>query len=194
MSERGSRAHAGEGPGWFATLGGAAILVVLGFGVGLVAGAAWQEPKLVYQTISGQATDVPLGESARVVSEPPTRTAPAPERSPLGASAGEEPSRPQREVAAPPPSAAPAPALAPARRAGYAVQVGAFGSRAGAKQLVSELRAKGFSVYVIEDTGGSARFKVRVGPVDDRAEAAALAEKLRKEHRLPTWVVARGIR
>ncbi len=194
MSERGSRAHAGEGPGWFATLGGAAILVVLGFGVGLVAGAAWQEPKLVYETLSGRATEVPLGEPDRVASEAPTQGASPPDRRPLGASTREAPSPPQREVAAPPPGTAPAPALAPAHRTGYAVQVGAFGSRGGAKQLVTELRGKGFPVYVVEDTGGSARFKVRVGPVDDRTEAKALAEKLRKEHRLPTWVVARGVR
>jgi cell division septation protein DedD len=163
-----------EGPGWFATLGGAAILIVLGFGVGLVAGAAWEEPELVMDHFAGRTTEVPLAAGDRFEEAPPEAESPPP---PLGSASG---------------SPAPArPAVTASRKlqGGHAIQVGAFGDRSGAEALVRELEEAGFPVYVLEDTGGSARFKVRVGPVAERARADALAARLKREHRLPTWIL-----
>ena len=53
------------GPGWFATIGGGVLLVVVGFGVGLVAGAAFEEPDLVVGHLVGRTTGVPLPGSDR---------------------------------------------------------------------------------------------------------------------------------
>ncbi len=190
MSEKGKTREA-SGPGWFATLGGAAILVVLGFGVGLVAGAAWEEPDLVMDHFAGRTTEVPLVETdgfadAEAEPEPAAVDAGEPRRPrPLGS--------PRTEEAQRAPSSRPA--VTAARAAGgHAIQVGAFGDRKGAEALVAELRGRGFPVYVIEDTGGSARFKVRVGPVAERGQAEDLAERLKNEHRLPTWILSRDAR
>jgi len=180
VSENERRRKRDEGPGWFATLGGAAVLIVLGFGVGLVAGAAWDEPELVIDHFSGRTTPVPVGGS----DEPLRASQPPP--APLGGGAAPpvRAVRPER-----PPVAAPSP------RAGrHAIQVGAFGDRAAADSLAQELGKAGYEVYIIEDTGGSARFKVRVGPMAERAEAERLAARLKKDHRLPTWVLTRDPR
>ncbi len=183
MSEGERRRRQGEGPGWFATLGGAAVLIVLGFGVGLVAGAAWEEPDLVMDHFSGRTTAVPVEGEGAPSFDPPA------EPTPLGAppAEAEVPARtPER-----PQVAAPAP---PTRGGGHAVQVGAFGEREAAEGLARELRQAGFPVYVAEDTGGSARFKVRVGPLAEREEAEQLAARLKREHRLPTWLLSRDPR
>lgn len=180
MSEAERRRKRREGPGWFATLGGAAVLVVLGFGVGLVAGAAWDEPDLVIDHFSGRTTAVPVtGPRTPPRAEP---IAPAP--------LGSNEVRP-----APAPPAERPQVAAPSPRAGeYAIQVGAFGERESADRLTQELGKAGFPVYVVEETGGSTRFKVRVGPLAERGEAQRLAARLKKEHRLPTWVLTRDSR
>lgn len=77
---------------------------------------------------------------------------------------------------------------------GYSVQVGALADSAGAEQLASRLRKRGFSVYVAPSAEASAkRWRVRVGPVATREEAQALATRLEGE-KLPTWVLAEGPR
>ena len=59
-----------EGPGWLATLGGALVLVVLGFGVGLVAGAAFEEPDLVVDHLAGRTTEVALARGSEPREKP----------------------------------------------------------------------------------------------------------------------------
>ncbi len=155
------------GPGWIATLAGAALLIVAGFGVGLVAGTAFEEPDLVMEHLSGNMTDVALsGDSG--------------EREVVEGTASAAPAAPA-PVAAPPP---------PQRSGGFAVQVGAFGTRAAAGELSRQLDDLGLPSYVAEEEGG-ARFKVRVGPVSTREEATRIARQLKTEHRLPTWVLSR---
>ena len=177
MSEA-ARRKGTEGPGWIATLGGAAILVVLGFGVGLVAGAAWEEPDLVMDHFAGRTTEVPLLAEDGFGSEP----------APVEEVAKEAP---RRLLGSGEPAALEPVSSRPPSRGGHAIQVGAFGDRKGAESLVAELQKAGFDVYVLEDTGGSARFKVRVGPVAERAEAEKLAASLKQDHRLPTWILSR---
>lgn len=160
-----------EGVGWLATLAGAALLIVAGFGVGLVAGTVFEEPELVMEHLAGNTTEVPLAEapppeleggSHRLASSPPA--APAP-------------------VAAAPRSQSPRPG-------GFAIQVGAFASEASARELATELKRLGMPSYV-EDEPGGARYKVRVGPLETREEATRLARLLKTERRLPTWVFSR---
>jgi len=63
---------------------------------------------------------------------------------------------------------------------GWTVQLGSFASRANAERLVGELKAKGYAAFSTESgSGGRILYRVRVGPAEDHASAAALAAKLR---------------
>ena len=159
------------GPGWIATLAGALLLIVAGFGVGLVAGAAYEEPELVVDHPAGKTTEVPLPEKAPPRVREETRDA-ADAEARKGAS-------PTPAVSSPPPPA------------GFAVQVGAFATEHAADALAAELTKLGRPAYVADEGGNGARYKVRVGPIASRAEADALADRLKREQRLPTWVLAR---
>ncbi len=79
-------------------------------------------------------------------------------------------------------AADPAARASSAPRAGaFAVQVGSFGNRNNAERLVSELNSKGFPAYIGPATGGARPLvRVRVGPVQDRAEAAQLLDQLKR--------------
>jgi len=165
------------GPGWIATLAGALLLIVAGFGVGLVAGAAYEEPALVVDHLSGKTTELPLPAQA------------PPRVHELVKDAADTAKADAAQ------SAASAPAVSSAPPAGeFAVQVGAFATGAAADGLAAELGRLGHPAYVADEGGVGARFKVRVGPIASRAEADALADKLKREQRLPTWVLARGAR
>jgi cell division protein FtsN len=59
------------------------------------------------------------------------------------------------------------------------VQLGSFASRANAEKLERQLKGQGFSVYVVSGgSGASARYRVRIGPMADRAAAAQARLKL----------------
>jgi DedD protein len=84
------------------------------------------------------------------------------------------------EIAQPPPTS---PATAPSQAiAGHtwAVQLGSFVSRENADKLARQLRAQGFAVYVLPGgSGSSLRYRVRIGPMPDRAVAAQTVAKLK---------------
>jgi DedD protein len=66
------------------------------------------------------------------------------------------------------------------RSAGWAVQLGSFASRANADNLVHQLKAQGFAVYILSGgSGGATRHRVRVGPLGDREAAERTAAKLK---------------
>jgi DedD protein len=201
------------GPGWLATLLGGFVLVVLGFGLGLVVGAAREEPELVLRHFSGESKEVPAPEASPSPT-PPAASSPAGEPPPAAASAPSQPSkepgptpppaaggheranaptpestRPRAPAAAPPPVSSPPPS--PGQR--FSVQVGAFAESADAEKLADHLRRKGMHVFVIPATGPrDSRWRVRVGPIESRAEANRLAEQLKTSDKLPTWVLAEG--
>ncbi len=145
-----------SGPGWIATLGGALVLVVLGFGVGLVAGAAFEEPDLVVDHLAGRTTEValprqaPAREEAVQVAATRGEAAPArkglrplgaerPKSAPADASDAAESSSPQ-VAAAPPAERAPAakpkpkpePKAAPSAARAPAPAAGGFDIQVGA--------------------------------------------------------------
>ena len=191
MAARRNRQSEQAGPGWFSTLGGAAVLLVAGFVVGLLAGTAWEEPDLVMDHLAGRTTELPLA------AEVSAGRAEAPESEsvarPLGARAS-SPAASRSEVRVDLPSVSarpPAGRPAPPAPEGFSIQVGAFDDRGTARQLAGQLRAGGFSVYVHSDDGpGGVRFRVRVGPVPTREEATRLAGKLESGHQLPTWILS----
>ena len=144
------RSYSNKSNGWLATLAGAAVLVAVGFGVGLVAGTAYEEPELVAQHLAGQTTDVALGPvgggleeggqlDGDVAAAPPPRGPLAePEAvleappTPSGAGALDE-AREQALAPKPAPVAVQKPVVKPAAGgAGFSIQVGAFASESTA--------------------------------------------------------------
>jgi DedD protein len=101
-----------------------------------------------------------------------------------GASAAADPqsaalSAPLETAATPPTSFATAVKPAIAER-GWAVQLGSFASHANADKLARQLKAQGFSVYVLSGgSGPSLRYRVRIGPMADRGAATQAAAKLK---------------
>ena len=65
--------------------------------------------------------------------------------------------------------------------------MGAFADAVAARRLATRLRAAGLPGHVVEV--GSAPWRVRVGPYRTEAEARQVAERLRADRKLPTWVV-----
>jgi DedD protein len=87
-------------------------------------------------------------------------------------------------------SAAPSPT---SLRAAWAVQLGSFASRANADNLSRQLRAQGFAVYVLPGgSGGSARYRVRVGPLADRGSAEQTAARLKSIGHVSSLVAPAG--
>ena len=125
-------------------------------------------------TAAGPATDsapppvssapAPTPQDTPSVSEPPP-SAPAP--------ATQAPARP---VHTPGPMARPV--TPPPAGGGYVVQLGSFASEANAARLAQQVRAQGFTVAVSQSSSGRRLYRVRAGPVKDRAAASQLAQKL----------------
>jgi DedD protein len=156
--------------------------------------------------------ELPIGDAVpepeeQVLVPEPARPAPAGEAAATEAPATEvpaakAPATPDVPLAPPPPRVtakqpAPRPApeqpaatAAPANATAWAVQLGAFSSKAKAEQLVAELRERRFAAFVLEyRASGQVLYRVRVGPEQDRARAEEIAARLRKEGFEP--VVAR---
>jgi DedD protein len=101
-------------------------------------------------------------------------------------------SRPGARVSEP--AARPAVSAQPPAAAGqFSVQVGSFAESEGAERVAGELGAKGYPVYVTPAAvAGGGRWRVRVGPVSTRGEAERFAGRLKREEKLPTWVLSEG--
>ena len=71
----------------------------------------------------------------------------------------------------------------------WVVQVGSFGQSKSADALVAKLRLAGLSAFSekVTSANGTA-YKVRIGPELDREKAAALARKVKAEHKLDGFV------
>ncbi|HEY5658746.1 MAG TPA: SPOR domain-containing protein [Myxococcota bacterium] len=158
---------------WLATLASLGVLILVGFGVGVVAGILWEEPRLVLAHLTGGTTEITWTADSR------GRTA-APEP------AATEPAPPEPQE----PPAVELPAVAAAPRGRVAIQVGAFAESAAAEKLAKTLRDGGYAVYVTPGArSDTPRWRVRVGPFADRDEAERVATRLKSEQKLPTWVL-----
>ncbi len=204
-----ARRHRG-GRSWAWTLGMLVLIAIPGFGLGLIAGVAWEDPSLLGSHLLGGTTDVVIwsegavalpadpGESLPlpdVAAPAPMAPPPRPASAPQPARAA-KPSAPRQEPTAPvtrPPDATRLrpEVLSPGVPTGrFAVQVGAFGASSSAEKLAARLRTKGFDVYVSPGVAaGQARWRVRVGPSPTRDQAERAAARLKAEEQLPTWVL-----
>jgi len=72
----------------------------------------------------------------------------------------------------------------------YTVQVGAFPSKEGADQLYQNLKAKNYNPYIVNASGSSDYFKVRVGSFKDKKAAEKSAAALSKKTGLQNFVTA----
>ena len=76
----------------------------------------------------------------------------------------------------------------------FAIQVGSFSEREGAEQLVSELKNKGYDVYVYESWGKKAPIRlwksVRIGRFQDKKTAGVVLEQYKKKENNPGAYVA----
>jgi len=152
------------------------LLAIPGFALGLAAGIAWEEPGLLFGYLAGRGEDVLIRESGE-----PTRIARTPESQAPKA-------MPDVAAPAPPLTAKASPRKATKER--FAVQVGAFSDHGSAERLAEDLRKKGFDVYVSAGAKvGQARWRVRVGPFPNRKKAERAAGRLKKNEKLPTWVL-----
>jgi DedD protein len=71
----------------------------------------------------------------------------------------------------------------------WAAQIGSFSSRANAEKLEHRLKAQSFTAYIVASgSGRSLLYRVRVGPLPDRAATERVIARLRKEG-LPASVV-----
>jgi cell division septation protein DedD len=114
---------------------------------------------------SGAATTTAANPSASAppASSPPAATASAPV-----------------EIVQPTPTSLSTTAKAAIAGHTWAVQLGSFVSRENADKLARQLRAQGFGVYVLPGgSGSSLRYRVRIGPMPDRAAAAQSVAKLK---------------
>jgi DedD protein len=119
----------------------------------------------------GQEHEAAISTSAQAASRP-TEVATPPVR---------EVERPELRQESPKPKAEPRPVasvakLAQASSAGkgdWAVQIGSYSSQATADRLAADLRAKGFSAFVMPvKSGTNTLYRVRLGPMKDRENAA----------------------
>jgi len=116
--------------------------------------------------------------------------APPPASTGAGSSSTAAPASAAPTVTTPVETAVPSPISA---RANWAVQLGSFASRANADNLSRQLKAQGFSVYVLPGgSGASVRYRVRVGPLADRDAAERTAGKLKSIGHVSSLVAPAG--
>ena len=222
-------------------LGRLLILVVVGFGVGLLFGVVTEEPELLADHLRGESESIaldglsldraPLGTaeapvdtatdlgravpspvdaaSARKETTNLTResgttaeglpaVAAAPNPTPGGQSARQTPSSRSSSdaagtsVARSPTSpqgatGSPKPIAEIGAAKTWSIQVGAFSEEAAAAKLADGLRDR-YPVVVLPAGGNGGRWRVRVQPVLGEDRARELAERLKQDDRLPTWV------
>lgn len=89
---------------------------------------------------------------------------------------------------------APASALPANRAGGWAVQLGAFGSESDANKLRDRLHDLGFDGYVddVPSGKGGKLWRVRAGPVNERATAEQLKTRIAQKMKISGIVVTQG--
>ena len=220
MAEGTRRSKRASSPSWLASLMGAVFLISAGFMLGLVVGVVKEEPELVMGHLSGQSEEIRWSEqeaeqsmpdvSARgpfldEAEEPPVNRPWADDTIALDPpiaivaaaedweSRGYETPQPRLISSLPAPAKAAPKITRSVQSRGYSVQVGAFSESSAADRVLDDLRSKGFSVYITPSAGSrDGRWRVRVGPMDTRAEALEVAQQLKTQERLPTWVLSEG--
>jgi len=172
MGQRATTDDAGRVVGWIMTSLGFLFLLFAGFGVGLVVGFVMEEPTLVAGHIAGRTAVIDWGPE-RVLELDSESVSHGTNRGTLA------------PVGAGPPSAFDQISSGPGV---FSIQVGAFGDEQLATALAERLNSKGYPVEIVEPQVDD-RWRVRVGPVNERSAAEEMARRLKREDRLPTWIL-----
>jgi DedD protein len=122
-------------------------------------------------------------ESAREIA--PTKAAPSQQAQNRRPPPAEPTTAPEREQQSPP--VAKAAPVATVRSVptlkGWAVQLGSFSNEETAEHLAQAVRTHGHKTFVMPvKTGGMTLYRVRVGPVAERAQADALQRELKSDY------------
>jgi DedD protein len=132
------------------------------------------------------ATPVPAARESKAAKAPKATPEPAvaeavpsPSPSPVARVAAREPKEGKEAKAQKPAAAAGA----------FAIQVGAFKDRATADTVVSRLKGKGFTAFVVPPDGSDGLFLVRVGSFVARADAERTEAKLRDQEKFKPYIV-----
>lgn len=116
---------------------------------------------------------------------PPPQTAPPPKTSPPPVTAEDGPFRPT--------SATPAPSPVPAGESasGFVVQVFSGRDEDQAKKVEQTLISDGYKAFLSPvKVGSQMRYRVRIGPFDDRSDAEGVERIVRQKYRYETWVTS----
>lgn len=158
-----------------------AVLAFLGFVAGVMGSIVWEEPRLLIAYVMGDTTEIDwMGERPPLpgVASPPEILGIA---EPKLQAAGDSLRSRSVEV--------------PSTRLGprLAIQVGAFESLKSAENLAQRLRSRDYAAYVVPGVREDhPRWRVRVGPLAHREAAASLANELKRNEHLPTWIMEEG--
>jgi cell division septation protein DedD len=79
-------------------------------------------------------------------------------------------------------------AAAPATRSTVMLQAAAFNDEKTAQSLATKLKAKGYAAFVFTAPGVPFPYKVRVGPLADKAEADRVTARLKKDEGLSPFI------
>ena len=176
----GRRKSRGSGPGWASGLFLVFALSGVGFAIGVGLGLFVENPDIVIRHSQGESEEIPWAIDAVPESEgsgaPNSTAAKLVSEAPFLGTAnlpnGSNPGSPDRN------------------RSGFLVQVGSFGARASAVKQVDLLKEKGFVARIfVVSSGGDRSWRVRVGPVENRAEAQEISRSLEGVG-FSTWVLA----
>ena len=92
-----------------------------------------------------------------------------------------------------PTSVTPAPSPTPAGEPsdGFVVQVFSGRDEDQAKKVVQTLESDGYEAYLSPvKVGSQMRYRVRIGPFDDRGDAESVERIVRQKYRYETWVTS----
>jgi cell division protein FtsN len=183
-------------------LGRLSLMIVFGFGAGLLIGVLSEEPELLAGHLRGESKAVQLApESSGATKSEREVALRNDEPGPTGEARENSPSKQRLPSVAAPAAmrATEAPAGAPGLRAApvsrmdrsrpWAIQVGAFSDERAAQKLSQALDAKGYTTQILTAGSTAGRWRVRVQPISGEARAREMAAKLKRVERLPTWVL-----
>ena len=96
---------------------------------------------------------------------------------------------PRHEAPAPTPSSPDSAASASPAASGYVIQVFSSADEVQARKLLSQLTDGGYPAFLSPvEVGSQTMMRVRIGPYSQLANAETVAERIRKDFRLDTWV------
>ena len=130
------------------------------------------------------SSPVPEAEPEEPASESPPPPAPDVEEPAVAEAPAPEPEPPAESTAEPEPVA-----TAPAPAGTLVVQVFSSNNQVQAQGVVDRLRAGGYPALLSPvEVSGRTMYRVRIGPYADRQVAEGIAEQVRRDFRLETWI------